>query len=329
MGITKRRIAAVINPIAGGGKALRGWKALRELAVARAPVDEFVSEYPGHAMRVARHIAGNGYDVAFAVGGDGTIHEVVNGLLGANGHQGYDGPLFGAIPLGRGNDFARTFGLDCEPAASWGSQNEASEAVRRIDVGLIRPFDGEPTYFVNMCGLGFDADSAAMANRLPRILGGALPYVLGVLAGFIALNNRRLSVCLEGVRTVEGFVQPGWAPVGPGADGSLFLEDDFLLASAGIGRYIGGGIMLLPHANPVDGLLDVLLARRVRRTKLLKILASTFRGGHLGEPEVAYYRAAKATIRGPSGTHIHADGDPVGTGGAEIGVLPGALPVLF
>ena len=323
------RIAAIINPVAGGGRSTSGWRSLRETVRGVAEVDEYFSQYPGHAAEMARDLPRNGYAMALAVGGDGTIHEVVNGLMANNGNGRYAGPSFGAIPLGRGNDFARTYGLTLEPGSAWERQAKPNGEHRRIDIGVVTPFGGRPTYFVNMCGFGFDADAAATANRLPRQLGGALPYVLGVLGAFISMNNRALTVELEGLTPVNWFLQPQWAPIAPEGAECLELSDRFLLASVGIGRYLGGGMMLLPHADPSDGLLDIMLARRVRRIRLLKILRRVFAGGHLGEPEVAYYRARRIRVVGSPGTNIHADGDPVVGTGADISVLPGALPVCF
>ncbi len=329
MKVEPMRIAAIINPVAGGGRATSGWRDLRETVRGFADVDEFFSQYPGHAAEMARDLSPDGYAMAMAVGGDGTVHEVVNGLMTRAGNGRYTGPSFGAIPLGRGNDFARTYGLTLEPGSAWQAQSQSNGNHRRIDIGVITPFVGQPAYFVNMCGFGFDADAAATANRLPRQLGGALPYVLGVLGAFVSMNNRELSIELEGLQPVASVVQPKWAPTTLEGSESLEMSDRFLLASAGIGRYLGGGMMLLPHADPSDGLLDVMLARRVRRLRLLKILHRVFEGGHVGEPEVAYYRARKVRIAGSPGTNIHADGDPVGGTGADISVLPGALPVCF
>ncbi len=323
------RYAAIINPIAGGGRALRGWRALREIIHRTGELEEYYTEYPGHATEVARVLTRKSYTMAIAVGGDGTIHEVINGLMEENGDGHYVGPLFATLPLGRGNDFARTFQLAMDPGEAWAYQTNGRVKGRLIDIGRVEPDQGAGSYFVNMCGAGFDADSAAVANRLPRGLGGALPYVVGVLVNFIRLRNRALEVRLRGAERVSAFSPPGWAPAGPDLDGNLVLSDAFLLTSIGIGKYLGGGMMLLPHADPTDGMLDVMVARRVGRARLLRILPGIFRGEHLGEPEVSYYRAREVEILAPENTHIHADGDPVGTGGATVRVIPKVLPVAF
>ncbi|MFP4201217.1 MAG: diacylglycerol/lipid kinase family protein, partial [Clostridia bacterium] len=322
------RIAAIINPVAGGGRAIAGWRNLREIARRNGDIDEYISEYPGHATEVARIVGGDHYSMAFAVGGDGTIHEVVNGLMAHYAGDGYAGPVFGTIPLGRGNDFARTFGLTTNPAGAWLAQSEVSGVKRKIDVGWVKPVHGAQTHFINMCGVGFDADAAASANEVPRILGGSLPYVLGVLARFSTLKGCDLEIRLKGTQPVEGVTQPTWAPESfPG--GNISVTDRFLSISVGVGRYLAGGMMLLPKANPVDGLLDIMMVRSVGRLRVLSMLPTVFRGGHIGEPEVAYYRASHVTIVGDRDLNIHADGDVIGSGGAEFGVMPSILPVNF
>ncbi|MFO7942484.1 MAG: diacylglycerol kinase family lipid kinase [Bacillota bacterium] len=322
------RIAAIINPIAGGGRAIDGWRTLREAVRQNGELDEYISEYPGHAIDVARRVGGDGYSMAFAIGGDGTIHEVVNGLMQHCVDGRYVGPTFGTVPLGRGNDFARTFGLSTDPAGAWDLQTGGRRVTRKIDVGWVKPASGEKTYFVNMCGVGFDADAAASANGVPRILGGSLPYVLGVLARFVTLRGRDLEVRLEGIRPVKGVRQPQWAPE-PSHGTDICLRNRFLSMSVGIGRYLAGGMMLLPEANPGDGLLDIMMVRSVGRLRVLSMLPTVFRGGHIGEPEVAYYRASSVAIVGGRDLNVHADGDPIGSGGAEFGVIPRVLPVSF
>lgn len=329
------RIAFLINPIAGGGRALRGWESLQGRIGSDVEFDSYRSERTGQAVELAQRAALQGYDAVVAVGGDGTIHETVNGLMQVGYKDGeYSGPSLGMLPLGRGNDFARTFGVNGDMEAIWKRQLAVLDGRKRsVDIGRLASEDGVPWYFVNMCGAGFDADVAATANRLPRRLGGALPYVLGIIFNFATLKSRRLEIELSDVIEVSGYTPGKWESITTDTDdGGLVnvrVEDQLLLSLTGIGRFLGGGMMLLPFAEPRDGYLDVMLVRPVGRVRLLRVLGSSFKGEHVAEPEVAYFRARRATIRGPSGTNFHADGDFVRHQAVVVDALPRILPVLF
>jgi len=329
------RIAFLINPIAGGGRALRGWESFRGRIGGEVSFDSYRSERPGQAVELAERAALRGYDVVVAVGGDGTIHETVNGLMRAGYRNGaYTGPCLGILPLGRGNDFARTFRLQGDIEEVWRRQLAALDGPRHhVDVGRLASDDEPPWYFVNMCGAGFDADVAAMANRLPRRLGGALPYVMGIIFNFVALKSRQLEIELSDVIEVSEYTFGGWDNIIENRDDgglvNIRVQEQLLLTLTGIGRFLGGGMMLLPFAEPSDGYLDVMLVRPVGRVRLLRVLGSSFRGEHVAEPEVAYFRARRVMIRGPSGTNFHADGDYVRQEAAVVDALPRVLPVLF
>lgn len=329
------RIAFLINPIAGGGKALRGWESLQAAIGGDISFESYRSERPGMAVELAERAALDGYDAVVAVGGDGTIHETVNGLMRVGYRNGeYRGPSLGILPLGRGNDYARTFRVQGDLTAVYKRQMAALNAPKHhVDVGRLASDDEVPWYFVNMCGAGFDADAAATANRLPRRLGGALPYIMGIIFNFIALKSRHLEIELSDVIEVPGYAIGKWDNIVTNTDDaglmSIRVDDQLLLTLTGIGRFLGGGMMLLPFAEPSDGYLDVMLVRPVGRVRLLRVLGSSFRGEHVAEPEVAYFRARRAVIRGPSGTNFHADGDFVRQQTAVVDALPRVLPVLF
>ncbi len=328
------RVAFIVNPIAGGGRALRGWKALRPHLPAEGSFDPYLTRSAGEGVRLAEMAARDNYDAVVSVGGDGTVQEVVNGLLGVGfSRSRYSGPAMGMLPLGRGNDFARTFELRGEVRDLWDKQWRALKGShRQVDVGR-QTCAGRSSYFINMCGAGFDADVAATANRLPRRMGGALPYLCGIFVRFIALSSQALNIHMHDVVPVEGCAHRPWDTITTmqGEDGRIdvTVKQRFLLVLAGVGRFLGGGMMLLPHAQPRDGYLDVMLAGPVGRLRLLRVLRSSFAGEHVCEPEVAYFRARSLSVIGTADTNIHADGDYVGTGSVKIDGLSRILPVLF
>ncbi len=334
-GMAAGRLAFIVNPVAGGGRALRGYRTLRNVLRADGPSDDYISGCPGQAADLAARAVGRGYDAVIAVGGDGTVHEGVNGLFRAGLRDNvYRGPPLGLLPLGRGNDFARTFGVGGTLSEVWGRQSEnINRNPPRIDVGRATVANDTQYHFVNMCGMGLDADVAATANRVPRFLGGVFPYLAGIFLNFAAMRSHSLHVELSDVQKINGCEGGEWAEadVRFNSDGErvVNIEDDLLLALTGVGRFIGSGMKLLPHAQPDDGYLDIMMARPVGRMRFLRVLRTSFSGRHLALADVAYYRAARVDIRPATAANIHADGDHIGSGLLKVEVLPQALPVLF
>ncbi len=330
------RVAFIVNPVAGGGKANRSWSRLKKHIPCWISFEVHFSQAPGHAVNLSADIATENYDAVVAVGGDGTISEVVNGLLSVGmASERYIGPALGVIPAGRGNDLARTFSLSSEPLDAWRrQQSQLGQVQRYLDVGRVLNSSQEQlSYFVNMCGVGLDADVAEIANSLPRILGGFIPYLIGVVVSFMGMKYHKTTVRLSGVEEVPEMEPDAWGTIENSGDSegqqTHIIEDALLLTTIGVGRFIGGGMMLLPHSVQGDGSLDVMLVRAKGRLFLLSLLTKSFKGEHLKHPDVAYFRARSVDVSGPDNVNVHADGDPITYGGAAFDVLPAILPVLF
>jgi len=311
----------IVNPIAGGGRGRRAWGELESRLPAWLAWEQRYSEAPGHARALARQASDAGYDVVVPVGGDGTINEAVNGLMAAGlDHQfsTYRGPEFCVIPAGRGNDFARTLGI--------GSPDEALDRLlsgsrRAVDVGWVRLSKArERRYFMNIAGSGIDARAAALANRMPRAMRGPLPYVAGILVSLILLTNPRCRIEMVDPVSVPGFPLPSTL-----RSDRLVVEGRFSVAAIGVGRYLGGGMDLLPLADPCDGYLDICVGEDLGRAELVRLLMQVFSGGHLGHSKVSYFRARRVVLDGPPDIHVQADGEPLGQGSTEFGLLPNIL----
>lgn len=295
------RVLAVVNPAAGRGAALRAWDRARPVLEAN-DLDLQVAETgaPGDAADFAAAAAADGVDVVVAVGGDGTVHEVANGLLRTPHGDGGRRTALAVVPAGSGNDFVKQLGIRPEPESA--ARLVSAGVVRRVDAGRV----GD-RFFVNGVGVGFDARVAMEARRI-RWLRGTPLYALALLR------------VLRGYRAQRMRVEVG---------GREIRHTELTLVTVANGPCCGGGFWLCPDATLDDGILDVLIAERTSRTRILGFLGSALRGTHLGRPEIELEHAQVVTITGDEGLPVHADGEilpPVRT--IEIRIVPGALPVV-
>jgi YegS/Rv2252/BmrU family lipid kinase len=294
----------ILNPASGHGlgRKLRPRieRALRDAGVA---CDVLETSAPGDAVGLARDAAARGVGRVVAAGGDGTVHEVANGLLQAPpAADGATRPALATIPIGTGNDFAKLVGVHKLPP---------EEAAKRIAAGRVRVFDvgkvvGE--YFDNSLGIGFDAEVARQANQATRLSGLAV-YVVAVYKSFVSFRAPTLEV-----------TSAAHSEAGP-----------MMMLECSIGRSAGGGFYLTPDADPADGLLDVCLIRKVGLAKFLRYVPRVLSGKHTGLKEVAMFRTASLRIRSADRPLLlHLDGEVRAPDAREIEVAleAGRLRVL-
>jgi diacylglycerol kinase (ATP) len=253
------------------------------------------TDRPGHAVELARQLARDGFSPVVGVGGDGTLHEIANGLV-----DGIEPRTMAVVPIGTGNDFARCVGLptDLSAAAELAFAGEA----RLMDLGRC----GD-TYFVNAGGVGLDARVAVSAAAMPRLLRrGTLPYMLATLREVVVNASSELTIVLDDTR----------------------IRQRALMVAIANGRFYGGGMKICPAASRVDGLLDVCVVGELSRREVLALLPKVFSGGHVGHPAVRFYQAQSVRIEGPPGTLVQLDGDLSGEVPIDLQAVPGAIRVV-
>ena len=296
----------ILNPTADRGRA----------AGLAAPIQSWLSERtqfewaetrgPTHAIELAENAARHGVEVIVAAGGDGTAHEVVNGILRAPGPFK---PALGLIPIGSGNDFAWIAGAPL---------GDPEKAVRQIAEGRPRPIDAgrvrdergveAQRYFANGVGIGFDA-VVAIESRKIRRLHGLTMYTLAVL------------------RTMRYYYRA--TPATLDHDGRQ-IQLPLLMGSIANGRRYGGGFLVCPDAAIDDGHFDVCLVPQISRLSMLAFIPRFMRGTHVSDRRVTLRRGARVTVRCDEPMAVHADGEIFSTGSREIDVevLPKALRVI-
>ncbi|MGQ0571842.1 MAG: diacylglycerol/lipid kinase family protein [Armatimonadota bacterium] len=283
---------AIINPIAGGSRGARLWRDARPIIEeAGWQITESLSIRRGHARDLA---AASTADVLLAVGGDGTAHEVANGLMASSQR-----PALGVIPVGTGNDFARALGLPREPVAAAAALVTARP--RAIDLGEVNG-----RYFLTIAGAGFDGEVARQVNAWPKVFGGTVMYVLGILK------------MLATYRPVEVEIT---------VDGAVSRERLFLIA-VGNTAWNAGGMWLVPSARPDDGVLHAVIAGPLSRFEMLVVLPKVFSGRHLTHRKVRQVQGREIHVTGSTSLAIQADGESIGTLPAVFRVHAAALLVL-
>ncbi|MGC9317803.1 MAG: diacylglycerol/lipid kinase family protein [Armatimonadota bacterium] len=270
------RVMLIVNPRAGrssGGDAAAS--AEKQLRRGGWEVTTQPTQRPGDAERLARRAVGEGFDAVFGCGGDGTLSQVLAGLL----DSGIPG---GVIPAGTGNDFCRTIGLSRDPGVA------AQQTLRGqpTDIDLLA-LDGGRLWSVNAVGVGFDARVAARMNRRLRLTAGLPAYLTAVAQELVRHRPTEMRLRVD---------DESW-------------EGRALLVAVANGRSYGAGMQIAPRALIDDGLLDVVLVRHLGRLAFLASFPRVLSGSHLTHPAVRTWRASEVIVETPAPSPVLVDGD--------------------
>lgn len=292
----------IVNSSAGGGGGARRWHALaRALAAAGVDFEAVETHGPRDGRRLAAAARATGRRCFLVVGGDGSVHDVVNGI-GDGGVTVLDS-VVGVAPCGTGNDWARTLGMPRDPDGI--AAAVAAGHTIPHDIGELRfPQAGPgPTLFVNHAGAGIDAE---VVLRLPRRLPRFAAYPRATLAA------------------LRSFVPPCMHVSGDGID----WRGPRLVVFATIGRYCGGGMHVASRADVRDGLLEVVAIDAMGIPSALRRLPKLYRGRIADDPRVTSARAAALSIESAPPCGVEADGQWIGETPVRVTVRPSALRVL-
>lgn len=288
-----RDLALVVNPSSGRGRTGRLIDpVLDRLRAGGATVEVLPSLSAGHATELAREASAR-HAAVVAMGGDGMVHLVANGLVGS-------GAVLGIVPTGTGNDFAVNLGYPRRQPMD-ACRALLGDAERAVDVGRI---EGGPA-FLCVAGGGFDSEVNRLANRI-RWARGTLVYVLAVLRTLARFRPARFRVVIDG--KAEEF-------------------EGMFVAAGNAGSY-GGGMRIAPDASLDDGLLDVCIVRAMGRATLVGQLPRLFSGTHVRHPAIDVRRGREVRIEAERPFLLYADGEEIGPLPATLHVEPLALRVL-
>jgi diacylglycerol kinase (ATP) len=301
MALPKDRFFAIVNPAAGGGKSAKlAGPALADLRKKGLHVDVIASTGPGHAVQLAREAYSQGYRKFLAVGGDGTAHEIINGVFVKN--PSVERIALGFLPLGTGNSFLRDF---TDKGAEASLDALLANRTRRVDLIRLAHASGQ-IYSFNILSLGFTADVGALTNRAFKPL-GHLGYLLGVLVRLAQLKRR--AFVLRSDEETEWDTRR-----------SLFLTFNN-------SKYTGGTMLIAPNADPSDGLIEFVRWGPIGRLGLLRMLPRLYDGTHVSHPLASRKAVKHVEFKIPVPVDVLIDGETFSLECKSLDILPSAVDI--
>jgi diacylglycerol kinase (ATP) len=304
--VSGQRSLLIVNPVAAGGKTGKVWpdveNVLRSLGLT---FDYRFTEEPNHATALAREGVDQGYETVVAVGGDGTINEVVNGLMPPGGDKA--GAVLGIVITGRGSDLARTIGIPSdyrEACARLGGDRTMT-----VDLGLVtfhQEGEEKQRYFVNVGGGGFDGEVAHRANRAPNFMGGTIPYLTSLVSTLFSYRNKAVELTLDDQEPIRKVI------------------NSVVVANC---QFFGGGMRVAPDADPNDGLFDVIVIGDIDKIEYLMTVPKVYDGTHITHPQVDTHRARRVEIRSELPVLLQVEGEVCGQSPLTFEIVPSALQI--
>jgi diacylglycerol kinase (ATP) len=292
------QVVVVANPTSGRGKGAKLIPKVEQLLSSSGVAHTvLLSRNGADPERLAREAASDGAAVVAALGGDGHVGNVANGLIGTEA-------ALAVIPAGTGNDFARVLGLDRKDPLAAASLLTNTPTTKRIDVVRVRHSEGE-RYFVNVAGTGFDSAVNEHANQV-TVLTGTLKYVYSTFVTLARFKAGQFRIVVDGEeRTLGG-----------------------MLVAVGNAISYGGGMKVTPDAKLDDGILDLCILGEVPKFEFVKTFPKVFSGKHVTHPSVQMLRGKEIEISADQAFEVYGDGERFGRLPATFTVVPGALAVV-
>ena len=301
----------IVSSRSGGGKARHDWPEIANLLKAKSI--EFIAsmtDHAYHAIELAREAVLSGFRKLLVVGGDGAVHEVLNGLY-SQSEVSPSEVTVGLIPVGSGNDWSRLHRIPADYGRAVDLIAEAGVRTRLQDVARVHTLmDGKPycRYMMNIGGLGFDSDVCRRFD-IAKEHGhaGDRQYLKSLLSGFLAYRPLRFRVAV---------------------DGEEFYHGTAFSVALGIGQYCGGGMRQTPDAVPDDGLINVTVVGKLSKWKFLSKVPSLFKGDIYRHKEVRHTTGRRVEISAAPYSYMEVDGEPVGITPVRIEVIPAGVQVV-
>jgi len=297
----------IVNPASANGSTGRSWSRneplLRNLL---PPFEAWHTTHPGHALELARKAVDLGFETIAIHGGDGTVNEVVNGLLS----RPPNGLPIALLPSGTGADLVRTLGISHSLAKAARKAHQAT--ARPIDIGQVQftDLEGRPRqrYFVNVTDVGFGGELVRYVNSRSKGLGGKLSFLQGLLVTLFRYHNKKIRITIDAGEPWELRVS------------SIVVAN---------GQYFGGGMWVAPKADLNDGRFEVIVVGDVSKREVLANTSRLYRGTIAEHPKVNTYQARTIELDSAEEVLIDLDGELVGRLPARFQILPQKLSVLF
>ncbi len=309
--VTNKQWLVIVNPNSGKRKGEKDWVIIHDLLKANNfTFKSMFTKYRGHATEITIQMLKAGYKNIIVIGGDGTLNEVINGVLSQIETPSKDVKI-GIIPIGTGNDLGRMYNIPVDYEKSIQIIKEGKSFIQ--DAGLVSYLKKEKEYsryFINMAGMGYDALVAKKTNLMKEKGGGGpFAYLINLFLGLIQYQHPYLSIDID--------------------DKNLFQGKAFSL-SIGICKFNGGGMMQLPFAVPNNGLFDITLIQKVSKLKVIANIKNLFDGSFVNMPEVETFTGKRINIQSkPAKTaYLETDGESLGHSPFIFTILPKSIQII-
>ena len=301
-----RKVKIVLNPMADMGSAWRVARDLRSITEEHGGVDWSGTVYPGHAITLAKQAGEQGYDMVIAMGGDGTVHEVVNGLMKLPPEKR---PILGIVPVGSGNDFGHILNISQNPGEALRQALNGEPST--VDLCMMTDEHGRTEYFDNTLGVGFGAMVTIRSHRVP-VLHGFMIYLFAVIQT-ILLDHVPITMRIK-------------------ADEQEWEQKVKYLVVCN-GPREGGGFLVAPDAKVDDGLISYVMITDVSRPMMFRIVPEVMKGTHVRFKQVRQGTCKRFSLTADRPLYIHADGEIFSGPGTNLRkldfeILPDALKVV-
>lgn len=288
------RVLFIVNPAAGKGKAREIIPKIEKVCKERnINYDVKYTTKPYEATKIAGSGVENGYERIIAVGGDGTLNEVVNGIAESK-------VALGVIPAGSGNDFIKSIN----------SSKNIDDIIHDSILGEVRSIDlakCNDRYFINVGSIGFDAEVAARAKITKKLLTGLLAYLSATISTLFTFKGMNVKVEIDG----------------------QLIEKKALLVAVANAKYYGGGILPAPKADIEDGFLDICFVEHVPKLKILYLLPKYIKGQHENIKEVSFFKSKNVKFTSNHRISINVDGEIFEDIKVEFKIIPKSINVIF
>jgi YegS/Rv2252/BmrU family lipid kinase len=294
----------IVNPNSGTGNFQNSWKTIQEcLNEQEVNYSYSFTQYPKHEIQLVEEAIQQGFRKIISVGGDGTLHHVLNGMMRQRYTNSSEIKL-GVIPLGTGNDWIKTYDIPTDIKKA--IQIVMNEQTDFQDVGLIEFEESKKEYFINMAGIGYDGYVVNKLRALKKF--GSIAYLLSGLQGLLFYKKSNYRIEINNQR----------------------VEEKCLMVLFGICQYSGGGMQMTRDPNPKDGLLDVTIAKNFSFFDLILNLPKLYNGKIVNHQKVENFKVSSLRITDKSKltSYIEADGELIGKGSLMVSILPKAIQVI-
>jgi YegS/Rv2252/BmrU family lipid kinase len=299
----------IVNPNAGQGKGKKDWEIISSLLNSeKLSFTAYFTESKDHAISLTTEGISGGFRNIVSVGGDGTLNEVVNGILLNKVCPPTDISL-ASIPVGTGNDWGKMFGITGDYEKTVSIISGKKQILH--DIGVISYFEGQEKklrYFINIAGVGFESVVVQKTNyQKERGHGGKLIYLYNLFTSLLSYKNTKAELIIDDEKITE----------------------DIFSINVGNGKYCGGGMRQTPRALPDDGLLDVTIIKDIGKLEIIRKLKILYDGTILTHPMIDGYKCTKIKVTSKSLLYVEADGESLGHTPVEFNIIPEAIKIIY